>query len=141
MSLPTPMRLAELYDRPYSASQAEVRAMISWINAQLQAKARTTDPSTSHEAARNVRVKMTKTRAAVLAVLAELGEATDWQLEEAYAQRVEAYGLPWQSSSGLRTRRAELVKMGLVTDSGRVWLHNGNKHKAWKPTVVNSHSA
>lgn len=75
--------------------------------------ARTGDPSTSHEAAQSLRaVTITKTRMAILDLIrAHPDGLTDQDI---------AVMLPGLASpSGLRTRRAELVDMGLVADSKR----------------------
>lgn len=76
--------------------------------------ARTTDPETSHEAAASVR-DIRASQKQVFDLLATLvGGATDDELIR-YARRCGVM----QSDSGLRTRRAELVRLGLVRDSGR----------------------
>jgi hypothetical protein len=75
------------------------------------AHARSTDPETSHDAADSVR----NIRASQIAVLALFmaGPATDEQLaERAKARRLRI------SPSGLRSRRSELVRMGMVVDTG-----------------------
>lgn len=92
------------------------------------ARARNTDPATSHEAAATVQPKAsTRIRDEILRTLFHLGPMTDEQIAE---------HLSWlnASPSGLRTRRAELVAAGLIeqdsadgrTSSGRrcaVWRH------------------
>lgn len=80
--------------------------------------ARRNDPSTSHLAADSVR-NVTETHRRILDLLAAFGDDHDegllstWEL---MADREEG----WYpiSPSGLRSRRAELVKCGLVVDSG-----------------------
>lgn len=79
--------------------------------------ARVTDPDTSWAAARSV-TDLTQKQAAVLSVLRSVDEGmTDEQIARQYdcgwSRRVP------QSPSGLRTRRKELVDLGLVRDSGR----------------------
>lgn len=79
-------------------------------------QARTTDPESSHKAARTVS-KLAEKRAAVLAILRDHPVGlTDTGIASIHHTRQ----LPWQSPSGLRTRRNELVELGLVQDSGRV---------------------
>jgi hypothetical protein len=78
--------------------------------------ARATDPSTSHAAAASVRGTPDK-RGACLLALATCGPCTDEELFTYYLRQVPAQGWPMQSPSGLRTRRAELVREGLVRDS------------------------
>lgn len=77
------------------------------------ARARRTDPGTSHEAAASVR-RITETHSRLLALLAEQGPMTDEEISAAWA----GSGLPPASPSGLRSRRAELVDRGLIVDSG-----------------------
>lgn len=54
-------------------------------------------------------------QAAVLQVLAEVGPCTDEHLVAVYRSEPD---MPRQSPSGIRTRRSELVRAGLVVDSG-----------------------
>jgi predicted ArsR family transcriptional regulator len=75
--------------------------------------ARTTDPGTSWGAAGSVtKVTITRTRAAILRVLMNVGPMTDEQI-------AMAVGSAYTSPSGLRTRRKELVAAGRIRDSGR----------------------
>jgi hypothetical protein len=80
--------------------------------------ARTTDPDTSHNAARSLHA-LPERRQAVWAVLAEHGPLTDESLVAIYDQFVEDGILPPQSPSGIRTRRNELTKLGLAIDTGQ----------------------
>ena len=73
--------------------------------------ARATDPDTSWQAARSVG-ELRPRQAAVLELLADHDGLTDEDIARLYVG-------PRQSPSGLRTRRRELVDMGLVVDSGR----------------------
>lgn len=79
-----------------------------------RAYARSSDPGTSHAAAASIPVgELRESQQAVLALLREVGPLTDDEILECYQGR-----LPWQSPSGLRTRRAELVDAGFVKDTG-----------------------
>lgn len=78
------------------------------------ARARRTDPETSHEAASSVR-RIRETQADVLTVIRKYGPLSDEEISSRYKDS----GMPRQSESGLRTRRSELVALGLVADSGR----------------------
>jgi hypothetical protein len=90
-----------------------------------EAHARATDPATSHEAARSVKVRESQRQ--VLALL-RLGPATDQEL----ATRAYERGLRI-SPSGLRSRRHELVDAGLVEDTGRrAVLASGRKSAIWR---------
>jgi len=77
------------------------------------AKARNTDPQTSHEAADSVK-DITATQEYVLKALRK--PRNDSELVEAFRSLRTA---PRASESGIRSRRSELVNLGLVVDSGR----------------------
>jgi len=54
----------------------------------------------------------------------------DWDMIDKYRTRKRA---PKASTSGLRSRRAELVRMGLVKDSGkRIKLRSGRYSIVWE---------
>jgi hypothetical protein len=80
-----------------------------------QAKARRTDPATSHQAAASV--KMGDTHNRILTILAD-GGATDEELYAVWQVKVLDQGWPRVSQSGVRSRRSELVRKGKVVDSG-----------------------
>ena len=93
-------------------------------------RARTTDPKTSHDAAESVR-EVTATQDYVLRALRR--PRTDVELVEAYRNFKIA---PKASESGLRTRRSELVRQGLVRDSGRrVVLDSGRAAIVWEKSL------
>jgi hypothetical protein len=83
---------------------------------------RNTDPDTSHLAARSQsEIKMTEVRTAIHQLLwAHRDGLTD-------AQIAALYQGPRASASGLRTRRAELVAVGMVEDSGQRALTESNR--------------
>jgi hypothetical protein len=82
-----------------------------------QPRARRTDRGTSHAAARSVR-NQTETHARILYVLEAGGPATDEQIADRYNHASGFYGWPPVSPSGLRSRRAELVALGSIRDTG-----------------------
>lgn len=84
-----------------------------------QPRARVTDPSTSHSAAASV-LNVTETQYAILLLLDETA-LTDAELVEAYHQAWfrDPELFPRASDSGIRSRRAELVALGLVRDTGQ----------------------
>lgn len=124
-NMPTPHRLAVLRQYPTDIADGEVIALIDFVERQLAARARRTDPETSHEAAASV-VNMTEKRQAVLDCLRAIGQGHDQAILDAY----RSMSLPEQSDSGIRSRRAELVRMGHVVDRG-VLLINGQQHTVW----------
>jgi len=81
-----------------------------------EARARTDDPDTSHEAAASVsQVRMTKTRQAILDLLKRYGPLSDERIWDGLVYQ----GLDGNTSlSGARTRRSELVAAGRVYDTG-----------------------
>jgi hypothetical protein len=98
--------------------QKRIERLMLYGNEQVPPRARSTDPDTSQEAARNIRLTMTVKRMAVLEAVRLAGPITDLGLADYYrAQRV-AKGWPEQSDSGLRTRRSELVDLGKVQRVG-----------------------
>jgi len=92
--------------------------------------ARRTDPKTSHDAAKSVK-GITLTKGYILRAINKRSR-TDVQLLEAYRNYKTA---PLASESGIRTRRAELVDMGMIRDSGkRAVLPSGRKAIVWEIT-------
>jgi hypothetical protein len=90
------------------------------------ARARRTDPITSHEAAESVD-NITATQSYVLRCLKR--PRVDVELVNAYRAYKTA---PRASESGIRSRRAELVDRGLVVDTGRrVRLDSGRYAIVW----------
>lgn len=85
--------------------------------------ARRQDPSTSYEAANGVMLKLRPLQQKVMAELKAVGAEglTDYELEA----RCGSHG------STFRTRRSELVDVGLVRDSGRVRYIQGHKRIVW----------
>lgn len=93
-------------------------------------QARTTDPQTSHEAARSVD-NVTATQIAIIGLLT--GGLTDTDLVDLYRRNMRHGLVPLASESGIRTRRAELVARGLVQDTGeRIRLASGRSAIVWK---------
>ena len=90
------------------------------------ARARRTDPITSHDAAESVD-NITATQSYVLRCLKR--PRVDVELVNAYRAYKTA---PRASESGIRSRRAELVDRGLVVDTGRrVRLDSGRYAIVW----------
>lgn len=88
--------------------------------------ARSDDPETSHEAARSLnKRKLSAQRENILRLLRGAG-LTDEEIRDIYPQ-------PRPSDASLRTRRNELVEMGLVMDSGRLRrTRSGRRAIVWK---------
>jgi hypothetical protein len=98
----------------------------------MTALARTSDPITSHWAAKSVR-NATQIQKVILQLLVK--PMTDVELVAAFENYWRNSYLPVglrSSESGIRTRRAELVRAGLVQDSGdKVTLASGRKAIVW----------
>lgn len=98
------------------------------------ALARLTDPATSHEAAASVK-DITATQNAILKLLSGM-PMSDEDLIFYYQQQVrmgaDSYDFPRASESGIRSRRAELVRLGRVVDTGeRNITQSGRKAIIW----------
>lgn len=89
-----------------------------------KAHARRDDPDTSKEAAANVTPVLRDLQETVFALFKHHGPMTDLQLS-AFAPKGAAY-------STYRTRRAELVDMGLLRHSGRKAFQDGHLRIIWE---------
>lgn len=95
------------------------------------ARARTTDPATSHAAAASVG-DTTPLQANVLALFHHQGPMTDPDLLDLYRQMVDAGDYPPASPSGIRTRRNELEKAGRLVSHGEQRHHvTGRAHTVY----------
>jgi hypothetical protein len=97
-----------------------------------EAHARNSDHATSHAAAASVR-KISATQSAILAIL-QVSAKTDELLISVYNSRAERHPdlYPKASPSGIRSRRAELVRLGYVKDSGRTaQISAGRQATVW----------
>lgn len=91
--------------------------------------ARLTDPETSHEAAASVG-NISETQKVILYLLEN--PKTDTSLYRSYLWQWKAGNAPYASESGVRSRRADLVKLGLVKDTqAREVLDSGRKSIVW----------
>ena len=94
----------------------------------LEPHARLGDPKTSHDAARSVQ-NLSKSRGAVLYMLKRYGPMTQDALVRRYQSSMAA---PLQSDSGIRSRVAELVRMGLAEPTGETAvLASGRRALIW----------
>lgn len=98
-----------------------------------RARARRTDPGTSHAAAKSLG-DVRPSQRFVLRALKRLGAATDEQLVSYYTECADNFpSVPAQSPSGIRTRRRELTDAKLVIDTGkRRRLKSGRRAIVWK---------
>lgn len=107
------------------------------------AVARRDDPGTSWEAADSV-TGIRESQRVVLATLRRGGPMTDEQLLDQVTRALqngylEAYRI---SPSGCRTRRAELVALGLVRDTGKRDLTVSGRHTiVWEAAPMDTRSA
>jgi len=90
--------------------------------------ARITDPQTSHEAAASV-LNLSATKQAILDLLKF--PATDEELVNRYQSLARMGQAPTASPSGIRSRRAELVRLGLVKEVGFAKSASGRKATVW----------
>lgn len=102
------------------AADLRRRQPAPWDEAEVQlatrAHARTTDPATSKAAAASITADALRaTQQHVLDAFSQFGAMH----HELLLIRYDEGGFPPQSVSGLRTRTSELVKGGLLKDSGR----------------------
>lgn len=95
-------------------------------------RARNTDPDTSHEAAASVK-NLTKTQVTILHLFEDKRDRmTDEQLVSWYRWAEANLDAPTASESGIRSRRAELVRQGYLKDSGaREKLRTGRNAIVW----------
>lgn len=94
--------------------------------------ARKTDPGTSHIAARSVQ-NISPTQQGILNLLKD--GMNDESLVNVYTGLAKGGYVPAASESGIRSRRAELVKQGLVVDTGeRSVMSTGRLATVWKAT-------
>ena len=141
---PTDAELREQDKRARAA--AAVRSPLASAGPDLtpeRAHARRSDPLTSHAAAASITPdQLRASHVAVLAVFRRVGAMHDERLLAAYADVTLLHGTigPRQSPSGLRTRRRELVDLGLLRDSGeRVTLPSGRRSIIWEQTTPGGH--
>jgi hypothetical protein len=93
------------------------------------AHARRGDPDTSREAAEEVTPRIRELQAAVLRYAMQCGFRgfTDPAMNDYFDCRSSTY----------RTRRAELVALGLIEDTGnRIGEGKGRKHAVWRITTA-----
>lgn len=94
-----------------------------------RARARRTDPVTSHQAAANLD-DLRQSQRDVLLAFDRYGAMTDERLLAA----MNALNVKRQSPSGVRSRRAELVAFGFLVDTGeKAMLASGNDGIVWGP--------
>jgi hypothetical protein len=104
-----------------SDHNAPMSSLPLFASAAPAAKARATDPESSHEAARRASEHLRESQEAVLRLFRAFGEMTDEQMVQTY-ERSRIYSsvrYPPQTASGLRTRRHELVLLGKIIYTGR----------------------
>ena len=94
--------------------------------------ARRNDPQTSRDAAESVEHLTTRQRA-VEGIFTIYVKLHDERLIELYREFRDGYKSLRQTDSGIRSRRAELVRAGVLADSGeRANTKAGRKSVVWK---------
>ena len=96
----------------------------------MTAYARHTDPTTSHQAAASVADDLTKVKKTIIALLQ--APATDEQLLTMYNVIADHKLAPKQSPSGIRTRRNELYRAGLLEAVGYGKTTSNRTSIVWK---------
>lgn len=92
------------------------------------ARARPSDPWTSHAAARSIEiVQLRASQQAVLECFKANGPMHHQRLIVVYAEYKDWENWPRQSESGLRTRTKELVNAGLLQNTGEVVVLPSNR--------------
>jgi hypothetical protein len=105
-------------------------------NVAARARARTTDPWTSHAAAASISEKdLRESQKAVLDAFRTWGPMHFDEVIANYEEAKWRRGYPRQSESGIRTRVKELRDAGFIEDTGRtVRLPSGRQAKVWRAT-------
>lgn len=99
----------------------------------ITATARLTDPETSHEAAASVG-EISKTQFLVLLTIAQ-GPQTDEEIVSTFSVQVQNYKWVPATPQSIRSRRSELVKLGLVSFLGEYGITStGRRTRVWKIT-------
>lgn len=97
----------------------------------MSARARHTDPDTSHAAAASV--NLTRNQQSLMMVFRIVGEPMlDEEMIAAYEHWSKPMGLPQQSESGLRSRRSELEKTGKLVADGKKKMSTGRMGRTFK---------
>lgn len=92
------------------------------------ARARNTDPKESHDAADSV-IEVTATQEAIYKLLKK--RMIDQDLWTEYQKLVLSNQAPRASESGVRSRRSELVELGLVERKGTAKTWSGRSCAIW----------
>lgn len=98
-------------------------------SAPTAARARSTDPATSHAAARSVQLR--DAHEAIRRLFRELGPMSDELLVERYVAATQEGLRPAQSPSGIRTRRHDLAEAGVLVVSGQATTPAGRACNVW----------
>lgn len=114
---------------------------LSLDDAASEARARTTDPWTSHAAAQSIPFeKLRESQKAVYDCFVTYGPMHHDALVHRYGSHWK--GWPRQSASGLRTRTKELLDAGFIEDTGEtVRLPSGRQSKVWRASQTHGQSA
>jgi hypothetical protein len=138
--------LAEQLDAEAMARDLEEGARETELREEVRKLHRRDDPETSIAAAWSVVEELRPRQSAVLEVMKRWGPhgLIDEQLCSAYQTQatMPQYALPRQTDSGIRSRRNELVELGLVvaTDERRLTAA-GRKSIVWKLTHYETENA
>lgn len=124
-------QLALEYLCPYGHPN-ETQLFWDSLAAERHAHARRDDLDTSHEAAASVDPQIRESQQNCLLVFRQHGAMCDEQAF--YVYHAFHKDLKPQAPSGLRSRRNELVKLGLIRNTGeKVVLRSGRRSYVWEP--------
>lgn len=108
---------------------------------QHTARARTTDPATSHEAAAHAETRRVTLRTNVYDTLAITRRRHPFTLTDAvtyYHIRAARGEVPYASDSGIRTRVSELMRDDLIRWTGQTVKINGRRHRLLEITPTDN---
>lgn len=100
----------------------------------MSARARRTDPETSHAAAASAGDLNDNQRAVSTVLRLADRPLLDEELVREYGARQRALHLPRQSESGLRSRRAELAAKGRLVQGEKKRMATGRLGRTWSVT-------
>ena len=133
--LDEPFRASAVFEYLRADNEQRIQALIDAPELPLFSRVRPphrrSDPETSREAAEKATERTTATQRAILWLLKRWGPKTDEEIVDDLNRHHRL--IAFISPSGCRSRRAELVALGLVRFSGRFGVTAaGNRARIWQ---------